>query len=107
MSQMSDTSGSSSSSSSSSSGKKRARVQIKSLKLVANWTYDVENESCAICQSPIASPCIMCDADPAHAEQCVPTWGECRHAYHFHCINKWLKTRSTCPLDDTEWNYVS
>ncbi|MDO9334703.1 MAG: hypothetical protein Q7T57_09315, partial [Dehalococcoidales bacterium] len=22
----------------------------------------------------------------------------------FHCITRWLKTRSTCPLDDEEWS---
>lgn len=25
-------------------------------------------------------------------------WGQCGHSYHFHCITRWLRTRSTCPL---------
>lgn len=82
-------------------------VTIRKLRLVAQWSYDVQNDQCAICHNSIEIPCIKCEAEPARlAEKCTIAWGTCQHCYHAHCILDWLRKRSTCPLDDQEWEMV-
>ena len=57
------------------------------------------------------------DTNPDHEEEdeektlvngnddCIAAWGVCNHAFHLHCIQRWLKSRHVCPLDNREWTY--
>ncbi|CAX42768.1 E3 ubiquitin-protein ligase complex Scf subunit, putative [Candida dubliniensis CD36] len=88
----------------------KPRFEVKKWTAVAFWSWDMQIENCAICRNHLMEPCIECQPNSMNnnnntSEECIPAWGVCNHAFHLHCIRRWLKTRNACPLDNTDWTY--
>ncbi|CBH15136.1 RING-H2 zinc finger, putative [Trypanosoma equiperdum] len=82
------------------------RFVLKRWNAVALWSWDIEVDTCAICRNHVMDLCIECQASSnGPRTNCNIAWGVCNHAFHTHCISRWLKTRNVCPLDNKEWSY--
>lgn len=86
----------------------KPNLELKKWNAVALWSWDIRVDYCAICRNHIMHLCIECQADQKKFsnESCCVAWGVCSHAFHHHCISRWLKTRKVCPLDNQEWHFA-
>ena len=78
---------------------------IKKFNAVALWSWNIEVETCAICRNNLMDPCIECQSNSNQETECTVAWGTCNHAFHYHCISRWLQSRQVCPLDNQNWSF--
>jgi len=72
----------------------------------AIWTWDVITHDCAICRSKLTNKCAECYGSDVVNRKCPVATGKCGHAFHRHCIQKWIKNGSNvCPIDKGPWSY--
>mmetsp|Transcript_16392 Transcript_16392/g.49133 ORF Transcript_16392/g.49133 Transcript_16392/m.49133 type:complete len:129 (+) Transcript_16392:187-573(+) len=85
------------------------RFEIKKWNAVAMWSWAICTDTCAICRNNLYEPSIEYQANPTgdndHPGLSI-AWGNCGHVFHLDCIQRWLKTRSACPLCNREWEFA-
>merc|ERR1712130_359019 len=80
------------------------KVNIKSWHAVGAWKWNVEDDSCGICRLPFDSFCSNCKMP---GDDCPLVWGKCSHAFHMHCIMRWLQKNQegTCCMCRRPWEF--
>ncbi|XP_058107039.1 anaphase-promoting complex subunit 11-like, partial [Magnolia sinica] len=72
---------------------------------VASWTWDAQDETCGICRMAFDGCCPDCKFP---GDDCPLIWGACNHAFHLHCILKWVNSQTPqahCPMCRRDWQF--
>jgi len=86
------------------------KINIKKWHAVASWHWVTDDDAlCGICRDTYDSCCNKCRYP---GDDCPPVWGKCKHAFHMHCIIKWLEksndsAQPRCPLCRAPWDILN
>jgi RING-box protein 1 len=81
---------------------------LKKLNVVYMTSFAGEGmQQCAICRNQLMEASIEHQANPsADSSGLTVAKGCCGHGFHLDCIQRWLKSRSSCPLCNREWEII-
>ena len=81
----------------------KPRFVIEKCSLITQWAWDTINDSCPICRNSVNEDSITNENNPVINS--VVVVGMCGHAFHYDCIDRWLKNSKNCPLCNSNWEY--
>ncbi|XP_020521529.1 anaphase-promoting complex subunit 11 isoform X3 [Amborella trichopoda] len=88
-----------------SGGDESQNTQLTEWHAIASWTWDAQDETCGICRMAFDGCCPDCKFP---GDDCPLIWGACNHAFHLHCILKWVNSQTPqpqCPMCRREWQF--
>jgi anaphase-promoting complex subunit 11 len=81
------------------------------VRFVASWKWDIpEEDVCGICHGEFER-CCPSSTCKVPGDDCPPMWGACNHAFHMHCIMRWLEAPRPdeavpeCPMCRRPWEF--
>lgn len=84
------------------------KITINKVRLVAAWTWDAGDDACGICRNAFDGCCPECNIP---GDGCPLVWGVCKHAFHLHCISKWIGAQPSeqqkCPMCRQPWQLAA
>ena len=81
------------------------RVILETWKMPAVYAPKAANENCSICHNMLTEKCAPCLENSSNITDavCNVVMGQCGHALHGHCMDRYSKDAKICPVDQTPW----
>ena len=81
------------------------KVTINACNSISFWTWTGDDDDvCAICQNPLDG---CAEGAEFPGDESPVVWGDCQHAFHLRCLQRWLQTNNSCPICRRDWNFAS
>ena len=81
------------------------KIVLESWKMPAVYAPKAANDNCSICHNMLTEKCAPCLENSSNIIEitCNVVMGQCGHALHGHCMDRYSKDAKICPVDQTPW----